>query len=132
MKNPLLSLIVAIVLSGCSIDCDYQQQVDYVEALSQERLFQLYNEIASLSQNSEKFGEMLKSSDVSEAEKELSTMPFNFIRLNRKRADLMLGGCVDDKAYLHFEGFNESSKSIVLTSGEHFAFKKIVLWEKSK
>ncbi len=132
MRYLFLSSILLISLSGCFSDCGYRQQTDYVESLSQEKLSLLYKEVALLSLNTGEFGETLRSTDIGESSSELSKMAFSLIRLQKERANLMLGGCFDDKAYLHFKGFNQNDKSITLTSGEHSYYREVVLWKKSK
>ncbi|GHA21864.1 hypothetical protein GCM10008090_34730 [Arenicella chitinivorans] len=127
-KNIYLSFVFIISLSGCFGECGYRDQVELVESLSQEGLSLLYEEVNLLSQKSGEFKKTLRAKDISANSAELSKLSFTLIRLQNERANLMLGGCVDNKAYLHFKGFNESEKSIILTEGEHSTYREVVLW----
>jgi len=132
MRHLFFFSILSVLLSGCFGDCGYKQQTEYVELLSREELSLLYKEVALLSLNAGEFGETVQSIDISKGSNELSKMAFDFIRIHNERAYLTLGGCFDDQAYLHFEGFNENEKSIVLTLGEYSTYRKTVLWKNSK
>ena len=124
----ILILVSLVLLTGC-VDCNYDLEYERVKSFSVHELKDIYDFLANESSNLEREYSSFRITS------ELSIPHLNPVvgRLTKEGAHLVIGGCLDDKSYLHVTGLNyEVNKNvqplITLDRGEGANYEILELW----
>ena len=120
----ILYLFSKIFFRGCG----YETQLNIYKSLPEQRLEQLFSQFQMLkNQNRLK----LRKKEVDDFSPVLSDLDFKYIDIDREV--MLIGGCVDDKLFLHIDGLDTDKKEqpkIHISWGEYPLMKE-VLWLKT-
>ncbi len=128
----LLNLGLKFLLGDFLESCAVTPKVEYAKSIPQNRLENLYYQIEKISSELDSTYD-LKYENIKYPQ--ISDINFSFIRKHSEdKVHMMLGGCVDNKVFMYFEGLKVSSteqalRKITLSWGEYPQVEE-TLWKK--
>lgn len=123
-KTITLSFLM-FLLFGC-FACDYDLELEKVKSLSPEQLKDIHSFFEAQSM------QLGKENSVLHITSELSIPHISPVvgRVTKKGANVVIGGCMDDKSYLHISGFSGDTKQprISVDWGDGPDYEELELW----
>ena len=129
MNFRLVIIFLILLNTGCSMDCNYDVEVENVKSLSEKQLKEIFEFVEQYSFTLEH-----DYSNVSIDGESFSIPHINYLvgGISKNRTYLKLGGCYDDKAIINIRGYGdlsiEKSPAIILFWGDGPSIKEIELW----
>jgi len=122
-KLSLTFLLFSLI--GC-FACDYDLELEKVKLLSPDELKDIHSFFEAQSMQLEKDSSFLRITS------ELSIPHINPVvgKVTKKGANVVIGGCMDDKSYLHISGFSGDTKQprITVDWGDGPHYEELELW----